>query len=504
MYKIFPVNIVPLIDRFTIDNEPILSIDLMERAAGKLFEWIDRVLPENRVVIFAGPGNNGGDALALARMLLLAGRDVKVYMVNPSGKFSVDADVNLDRLLEIASRKSINYLTDENGVMPELHKDDLIIDGLFGSGLNRTLKGLYGSVVKHINSSDATVVSIDMPSGLFGEDNSRNNSEGVVKADYTLSFQFPKLSFLLADYGSFAGRWEMLDIGLHPKAIDTFESDWYFVDKNSIRSIIKRRDRFSHKGDYGHALLMAGSYGKMGAAILAARGCLNSGAGLFTVHVPHYGYQIMQTAVPEAMVSVDRSDILISEFPELEMFNAIGVGPGIGKKPNTQKVMKNLLLAVGIKPMVLDADALNIISENRELLELLPENSVLTPHPKEFDRLAGESESHYERLEKLIRFVKRYKVVVVLKGAYTITALPDGRCFFNSSGNPGMATAGSGDVLTGVILGLLAQRYTIKEAALLGVYMHGLAGDIASGKESEPGVTASRIIENIGKGYMAI
>ena len=502
MVKIFPVNIVPQIDKYTIENEPLLSIDLMERAAGQLFEWIEKRFLEKRVVIFAGPGNNGGDALALARMLLLAGRDVMVYPVNTSGKFSVDADINMNRLLEIISLKSVNYLSDKIEVLPALSRGDLVIDGLFGSGLNRPLKGLYGRVVKHINSTDTTVVSIDIPSGMFGEDNSGNSSEGIVKADFTLSFQFPKLSFLLADNGSSAGRWELLDIGLHPKAIKEYETDWYLVDKYSIRSIIKRRERFSHKGDYGHALLMAGSYGKLGAAVLAARGCLNSGAGLLTVHVPHYGYQIMQSTVPEAMVSIDRSDTLISEFPELEMFNAVGVGPGLGKKQNTQKVIKNLLDVVGSRPIVLDADALNIISENREMLELLPENSVLTPHPKEFDRLAGESRNNYQRFENLVDFAKRYKVVVVLKGAYTITALPDGRCFFNSTGNPGMATAGSGDVLTGVILGLLAQNYSIENAAILGVYIHGLAGDIASGNYSQQGVTASRIIENIGKGYL--
>ncbi len=504
MIKIFPVNIVPQIDKYTVENEPVLSIDLMERAARQLFEWIEKRFTENRVVLFAGCGNNGGDALALARMLLLEGRDVKVFLVNPSGKFSVDADINKDRLLEIISRTSVNFLSDENVEMPELHRGDLIIDGLLGSGLNRPLKGLYGRVVKHINSSISTVVSIDMPSGLFGEDNSDNSSEGIVKADYTLSFQFPKLSFLLADNGSSAGQWELLDISLHPKAIEEFQTDWYFVNEKSVHSFIKKRDKFSHKGDYGHALLMAGSFGKMGAALLASHGCLNSGAGLLTVHVPHYGYQIMQTAVPEVMVSIDRSDILVSEFPELDMFNAIGVGPGLGIKQKTQKVIRSLLEAVGVRPIVLDADALNIISEDKELLDLLPENSVLTPHPKEFDRLAGESKSHYQRFKKLVSFVKRYNVVVVLKGAHTIIALPDGRCFFNSTGNPGMATAGSGDALTGVILGLLAQKYTVENAAILGVYIHGLAGDIASDKYSQQGVTASRIIENIGKGFLIV
>ncbi len=249
---------------------------------------------------------------------------------------------------------------------------------------------------------------------------------------------------------------------------------------------------------------MAGSYGKMGAAILASRGCMKSGTGLLTVHVPHYGYHIIQITSPEAMVSIDRSDILITEHPDLNNFNAIGIGPGIGKKPNTVTALKDLLNSIGDRAMVLDADALNIISENRELLDLLPENSILTPHPKEFDRLAGASSSHYERLEKAVLFAKEHKVVVVLKGAFTATILPDGRCLFNSTGNPGMATAGSGDVLTGIILGLLAQNYSPEDAAITGVFIHGLAGDIAAGEDSESGVTASEIINHLGRALSVV
>ena len=504
MIKIFPVKKVSLIDKYTIENEPVFSINLMERAARKLFNWIQKHYPENKVKIFTGPGNNGGDSLALARMLLTAHRDVVIYLVNPSGKFSHDARINLDKLLKMISDNQVIYLSDDSTVFPELFSDNLVVDGLFGSGLNRSLTGLPLKVVQHINQSEASVVSIDIPSGLFGEDNRENNPFGIVRADHTLSFQFPKLSFLLADCGEYAGNWEILDIKLDKRAIEEFNTDWYLVEESDIRKILRKRKRFSHKGDYGHALLMAGSYGKMGAAQLAARGCLKSGVGLVTVHIPHYGYQIIQTAVPEAMVSIDRSDILITEFPGLEMFNVVGVGPGIGKKPNTVKAIKKLLEVVGERALVMDADALNIISENRELLDLLPENTVLTPHPKEFDRLAGHSDSHFERFEKLVEFAKKYKVTVVLKGAYTVTALPDGRCMFNSTGNPGMATAGSGDALTGIILGLLAQDYTSEEAAVMGVYIHGLAGDIAVTKGSEPGLTASEIIGNVGRAFLKI
>ena len=504
MIKIFPVKQVSLIDKYTIENEPVLSLNLMERAAGQLFKWIQNSFPDKKIKIFTGPGNNGGDSLALARMLIEEHRDVVIYLVNPSGKFSKDTKINLEKLLKIISKDKIIYLSDENTVFQDLSANDLIIDGLFGSGLNRPLEGLPLKVVQHINNSDATVVSIDIPSGLFGEDNSKNNHDSVVNADYTLTFQFPKLSFLLADYGEHTGHWEVLDIGLHPKAIEQFQTDWYYVTTKDITERLKVRKRFSHKGDYGHALLMAGSYGKMGAAILASRGCMKSGTGLLTVHVPHYGYHIIQITSPEAMVSIDRSDILITEHPDLNNFNAIGIGPGIGKKPNTVTALKDLLNSIGDRAMVLDADALNIISENRELLDLLPENSILTPHPKEFDRLAGASSSHYERLEKAVLFAKEHKVVVVLKGAFTATILPDGRCLFNSTGNPGMATAGSGDVLTGIILGLLAQNYSPEDAAITGVFIHGLAGDIAAGEDSESGVTASEIINHLGRALSVV
>jgi len=500
MIKIFPVNQVALIDKYTIENEPILSFDLMERAATQIFEALQLRYPKKRVSVFAGPGNNGGDALALARMLMNDGVDVTVYVANPSGRFSDDAKVNYDRLLNVAPKNRVVTLSDDVSMFPELTEEDLLIDGLFGSGLNRPLEGLYLKIVKLINRTEAKVVSIDIPSGLFGENNNHNNIEGIVKADETYSFEFPKLSFLLADYGSCAGKWDMVNIGIHPKAIEEFQTDWFLTDFPTY-DYVKARDRFSHKGDFGHALLIAGSYGKMGAAVLASRGCLKTGVGLLTTHVPRYGCQIIQTAVPAAMASIDRSDILISEFPDLDMYSAVGVGPGIGKKSNTVKAIKSLLESVGDKPLVMDADALNILSENRELLNLLPENCILTPHPKEFDRLAGERESHYDRLLKLMSFVKKYKVLVVLKGAYTITALPDGKCFFNTSGNPGMATAGSGDVLTGMILALLAQGYSLKEAAITGVYAHGMAGDRAADNDSEVGLTASGIIENIGPGF---
>lgn len=497
--KIFPVQQISEIDHYTIEKEPILSINLMERAALAFYNWFLKQFPSQEVHLLVGPGNNGGDALAIARLLLLGGQNANIWLVNPFGRFSKDAEINLHRL------KSINAVciktVEKAGELKNIDREAVIIDGLFGSGLNRPLDGLALEVVQQINQLPNTIVAIDIPSGLFGEDNSRNNLNGIIQADHTVSFQFPKLAFLLPENEKFVGKWEVVDIGLHPEKISATDTDWYYQQQDDIAKMLKHRSVFAHKGQFGHALLMAGSYGKMGAAVLASKGCLKSGVGLLTSHVPHVGYPILQTAVPEAMVTIDRSDYLVSEFPDLSAYNAIGIGPGIGQKPNTQHALADLLSNIGKQSLVLDADALNILAENKELLKLLPPNTILTPHPGEFDRLAGASKNGYERLQKAIDLSKQYNIVVVLKGAHTIIVMPAGQCYFNSTGNSGMATAGSGDVLSGIILSLLAQKYTPVEAARIGVYIHGMAGDLVYSNESYEGVTAGCIIDALGSAF---
>jgi len=379
----------------------------------------------------------------------------------------------------------------------------IVIDGIFGSGLNKPLDGLAKSIVGQINRSGATVISIDMPSGLFGEDNSHNDLSGVIRANYTLTFQMPKLSFLFAENNPFVGDLLVLPIGLHPEAIDQTESKYFYLDQAFISGKIKKRSKYSHKGTYGHALLIAGSYGKMGASVLASRTCLRSGVGLLTSHVPRLGYEIIQNSVPEAMTSIDKDDQVFSEAPELQSYSAIGIGPGLDRKPKTQLAFRKLLRTKPAK-LVIDADALNIMSENKDWYELLPENTILTPHPKEFERLAGPSANSWERLQIQIRFSEKYKVILVVKGADTCITLPDGRVFFNPTGNPGMATGGSGDVLTGLILGLLAQAYTPEEAALIGVYLHGLAGDLAATENGQQALIAGDITNQIGKAFLRL
>jgi NAD(P)H-hydrate epimerase len=351
-----------------------------------------------------------------------------------------------------------------------------------------------------MNDLPNIIVAIDIPSGLMGEDNTGNYPEKIVRADFTLTFQFPKISFLFAENEPFTGKWEVLPIGLHPEGIVQVSSDFYFVEKEDVKGMIPARTKFAHKGTFGHALLIAGSYGKMGASVLASKACLRAGVGLLTAHVPHFGYSIIQTVVPEAMVSIDDHDSIFTGFPDLVPFTAIGAGPGLGMKSNTKKALKELVEKAKV-PLVLDADALNVLSENKEWLNELPEKSILTPHPGEFNRLVGETANSWERIEKQRQMAKEFKIILVLKGAFTTIALPDGKLFFNSTGNPGMATAGSGDSLTGIILGLLAQRIPPEHAAIAGVFLHGLAGDMASRIKSEHALIAGDITEFLGEAF---
>ena len=311
----------------------------------------------------------------------------------------------------------------------------------------------------------------------------------------------PKLSFLFSDNEEFVGNWGILSIGLNQEFIDSVDSDYYLTTSDLIEELIIDRKKFSHKGTYGHVLMVSGSYGKMGAAILACKACLRTGSGLVTVHIPKIAYSIMQIALPEVMVSIDWSDIIISNVPNVESYSAIGVGPGIGTKQNTKKALIDLFEKVKY-PMVIDADGLNILAENKELISKIPKNSILTPHPKEFERLIGTFSDDYTRMQQQISFAVNNQLYLVLKGAYTSIACPDGKVYFNNTGNPGMATAGSGDVLTGMILSLLGQGYNSKDAAIFAVYLHGLAGDIAAHKLSEEALIASDIIENIGNAYL--
>jgi hydroxyethylthiazole kinase-like uncharacterized protein yjeF len=499
--KFFSTSQIKQLDQYTIEQEPITSIDLMERAADALYwEFVGQFPYLQAVCILAGPGNNGGDALAIARMLLQLGYPVSVYLIH-TGALSDDCAINKKRLLE-KFPTALSELKDEF-IAPSINKDTILVDGIFGSGLSRPLTGSYAQAVKWMNSSGCKVVAIDIPSGLHGEENSIDDSSIIVKADYTFSIQFPKLSFLLPECQKYVGDWRTVDIGLHPKAIEMIDSNLFYLEQNDILPLLKQRQKFSHKGTFGHAYIAAGSLDMAGAAVLSARAALRSGTGLVTVHSAAANRMIVQSSVPEAIFQSDSTDNYITQIATLESYNAVVIGPGIGQNDET-KAMLQQFLENHDKPCILDADALNIISQNKELLILVPQNSILTPHPKEFERLFGKCSSGYERIKKASEFSKKTELIIVLKGANTLIATPDGRLFFNSTGNSGMGTAGSGDVLAGMLGGLLAQGYLPENAAKIGVYLHGLAGDLSLRKQSGESLIAGDIIENIGEAFNSI
>ncbi len=493
--KIFPSSSIKKLDAYTIEHEPISSIDLMERAATALTKAItQRWTPQTPVIVFAGPGNNGGDALAVARMMAEKEYDVEVYLFNTKGELSADCRTNKE---QIAAMKNVKFHEiSTQFVPPTLTAEHLVIDGLFGSGLNKPLSGGFAAVVKYINSSPATVVSIDIPSGLMGEENTFNIKSNIIRADYTYSLQLPKLAFLFAENAEFVGKWELLDIQLSQEAIKQSETNYELTEAEDIRTLIKPRKQFAHKGNFGHALLIAGSKGMAGASILSARACLRSGVGLLTVHAPLCNCTILQTSVPEAMVESDADESCFAVPTDTDDYQAIAIGPGLGKSEETETALLEQLQHCQT-PAVLDADALNILANHRHALTHLPKGSILTPHPKELERLVGKCQDSYERLTKACELAKNANVHIILKGAYSAIITPEGKCYFNPTGNPGMATGGSGDVLTGVILALLAQGYDTDAAARIGTYVHGLAGDVAQSKQGTIGLIASDIIDSL-------
>lgn len=491
MIKILNASQTRALDAYTIKHEPVSSLDLMERACEEFTEWFTtHVRIDNKIAVVCGTGNNGGDGLGIARLLKDRGYPVRVFIVK-GGKESDDFKQNQLRLPEsISVREIIDHCNDD------FADTDVLIDAIFGSGLTRPVEGVYADVINRINASEAVKIAVDIPSGLMAD---KPSSGTIVKASYTITFQLPKLAMFMPGNFSFTGEWVVVNIGLDRSFIKETPTPYYYIQSKDARRLLRQRTRFDHKGTFGHALIVAGSHGKMGAAILATRAALRSGAGLVSAHVPGCGYEIMQVAAPEAMVHVDASDLTIASVVLHENVNAVGIGPGLGQDKQTLVALRKLLEQS--RPMVIDADALNLIAANRELLQIIPRNSILTPHPKEFARLAGETSNGFDRIERARKFAKEINCFIVLKGAFTAIVTPDRNVFFNSTGNPGMATGGSGDVLTGILCGLLAQGYEPQNCCLLGVYLHGLAGDLAADDKGMEAMIAGDLIEFLPAAY---
>ncbi|PSR11536.1 MAG: bifunctional ADP-dependent NAD(P)H-hydrate dehydratase/NAD(P)H-hydrate epimerase [Bacteroidetes bacterium] len=500
MQKILAAHQIRHLDEQTIREEPIASLDLMERASLAFvqafraqFSDLDRP-----ITILCGDGNNGGDGLAIARRLHELSYEVFVLRARMGNTPSPDNATNWERLQ--AKRVIACQELTAGDPLPELPASGILIDGLLGSGLSRPVTGYWAGLIDHLNTLDQLRIAIDIPSGLFVD---QPTTGSALQAAYTFTFQVPKLAFFAPENAPYVGEWQVLDIGLLPSALAAAVTKNYYVQLPDVAALLKTRGRFDHKGTFGHALIVAGSYGKIGAAILSARAALRAGCGLVTVHLPRCGYEIMQIAFPEAMVQVDRHQFICTQVPQPDTYSAIGIGPGIGTNPVTQAGLHQLL-EQSSAPLVLDADALNILGLQPSWQTLLPANSILTPHPKEFERLFGPTANSFERWERLRHEAQRLQCYILLKGGYSAIATPTGEVYFATVGNPGMGTAGAGDVLTGIVTGLLAQGYPVETAILLGVCLHGLAGDLAAEAQQMESLIAEDIIQYLGAAFGAL
>ena len=480
-------------DEYTILYEPIASIDLMERAAIRCLEWIHENGYDNLPIkIFCGKGNNGGDGLAIARLLIRQGIQPKVYIPDFGKERAGDFLTNLQKLQELTTDI---YFLESKTSFPSIGENELIIDALFGAGLNRSLEATGGELVQHINQSKATIISIDMPSGMFIDKSCKNHT--VIRAHHTLTFQSMKRCFLMAENADFFGEVTVLDIGLGKVFPETVETVFEIIPRKLVDSWIRPRKPFSHKGMYGHALLIAGNKGKIGAAILAAKSCLRTGVGVLTVNVPKAVSSILYATVPEAMVMAREENISF-----LNAYKSIGIGPGFGIGKTSEKILLHILTHYS-NPLLIDADALTILSAHKDWLINIPSGSILTPHPKEFDRVFGDCKNDFERADRAIALSKQYPFIIILKGHYSLIAA-EGKGWYNTTGNAGLAKAGSGDTLSGILTALLAQQYPSLQAAITGVHLHGIAADITLETQSMESMLATDVIKNIGRAFREI
>lgn len=496
--KIFTASQIKACDEFTIKNEPISSVFLMERAAEKCVDYLAKKIDyHQKIYLFCGNGNNGGDGFAIARLLYYLCYDVTVFIDQSNQGSSNDATENFNRLKEI-SGVAIKDFSEVSTVLFE--QDSVIIDALFGSGLNRNIEGKLATLIHQLNQIETCKISIDIPSGIFVDEIMDKNS-AIFKAKETLSFQFYKKAFLHPETGVFCGEIHLLDIGLHPDFTENTLVKDFTIDEEIIKTIYRPREEFSHKGNFGKSYVIAGSYGKIGAAVLATKAALKSGSGLTFCVSADCGYSVLQTHCVEAMFMSFGN--YFCEKIEINDDATFGIGPGFGTYEISEKALINFLKSKKL-PLVLDADALNLLSKNTEKLKFIPENSIITPHPKEFERLFGETSNSFERLELAKIKSKELNIYIVLKDHHTQIVTPNGDVFYNVTGNSGLAKGGSGDVLLGIITSLLAQNYTPKEAAIFGVWLHGCAADFAAKKYSKEAMQPTDVIECLSEVFKSL
>ncbi|WP_142786179.1 NAD(P)H-hydrate dehydratase [Changchengzhania lutea] len=498
--KIFSKEQIYQWDNLTVERQNISSTDLMERAGTQIFEWIHQRMQGAQVPIhvFCGIGNNGGDGLVLARHLITYGYHVKTYIANCSDKRSKDFLVNYDRVKNVTKDWPVLLNCKED--FPEITPDAIIVDCIFGIGLNRPVDEWLGQLFQHFKNSKAFTLSVDIPSGLR-TDQVPTDENDVVWAGYTLSFVAPKLVFFLPETAKFIGQWEVLDIGLDPAFLKETETEVHLIGKYEVLQMYVPREKYSHKGSFGHTMIIGGSYGKIGSVTLSSKAALSAGAGLVSAFVPKCGYTVLQSSFPEAMVVTDTDEELLTKIDFEVKPTVIGFGMGAGTSPKTLSAFEAFLKVNKKTPLVIDADGINMLSKKKTLLKLLPENTILTPHPKELERLIGTWKDDFEKIKKVKALSKKYKIIIVIKGANSIT-IGNEKIYVNTTGNPGLATAGSGDVLTGIICGLVSQGHNALNASIFGVYLHGKSADIAIQDYGYQSLIASHVINYIGKAYL--
>jgi NAD(P)H-hydrate epimerase len=503
--KIVTTQQIKNIDRRAIRAFGIPGMVLMENAAAAVMTAMEKFfdgLQGVRVGIICGKGNNGGDGLALARRLRISGVPVRIALLSSFGELKGEAKANLSILrkmdLEIVQNASSRSLADIVGW------SDVLVDALLGVGLSSPLKGAYAQAVAMINSSGRPVVAIDMPTGIDADTGGVMGT--AIKADLTVTMAFLKRGHVLYPGAEYAGTVRVADLGIPAEVAEKENISVSLLDRDSIQGVICRRLSDAHKGDFGHLMVVAGSPGKAGAAIMAARGALRAGAGLVSVATPNNIVPIIQSQVVEAMavpsaesiegtLGIGSSEELLKAAVKM---SAAAIGPGLSTHHETAQVVRNLIQRLTI-PAVIDADGLNALVGFLDILKRANASMILTPHPGEMGRLLGisSSEVQKDRIEIAASFARKHRVTVVLKGAATVVATPQGWVFVNSTGNPGMASGGTGDVLTGMIGSFLAQGYSASQAACLGVYLHGRAGDLAAEEKGEASMIAGDLIEKL-------
>lgn len=504
--KILDAQQAGQLDAYSIEQRGILSADLMEESARRLMAYVQRHYADRDrpIVVFAGAGNNGGDALALARLLAQSGyRALSVYLFNTRQKLSPDCEANAQRLRQECPEVGLTEIQQQFEA-PQLHPDTLIVDALFGIGLNKPLSGGFASLVQFINASGCEVLSIDMPSGLTCNGANLSSPSAIVRATHTLTLGHPKLAQMLADCQPFLGQTHLLPLTLNADWDGFAHCRYAITEREEVRAMLRPRPPFGHKGTFGHTLLIAGRYGMAGAAILAARACLRAGTGKLTVHTPRRNNDLLQTAVPEAVLHHDESDLIFSSAVKADPYSAVAIGPGIGTDKQTALAFIEQASHTTACPLLIDADGINILGSHKGWVQQIPPLSIFTPHPLEMQRLGiCQSDSH-SVLQEALRMARQHRFYIVLKGHFTAVCTPEGNVHFNPTGNSGMATAGSGDVLTGIIAALLSQGYAQEQACRLGVYLHGLAGDIAAETIGEHSLTASDIIAHLPQAFLRL